>query len=188
MNEMKMENKQAPVKEPKQEEKKVEVPVTQQDKLEKIRGIMDDNDTPMVTTVHGEKLISRPMKLQEAEFDGTLWFVTTKDTAKYAEIKKDSRVNVAFCGKGHLSLSGTAELVEDLSLKKRLWNKWLGKFFELEYDDPQLTLIKVNPESAEYWENVGKVKSMLTSIKSIGGDKPSDEEVNASVVLTPEEK
>ena len=31
---------------------------------EKIRKLMDDNDTPMVTTVDGDKLISRPMKLQ----------------------------------------------------------------------------------------------------------------------------
>lgn len=52
----------------------MQVPVTTQDKLEKIRKLIENNDTPMVTTVHGDKLISRPMKLQEAEFDGTLWF------------------------------------------------------------------------------------------------------------------
>ena len=170
----------------KHEAPKVQVPVTTQDKLEKIRKLIEDNDTPMVTTVHGDKLISRPMKLQEAEFDGTLWFYTTKDTAKYAELQDDSRVNVAFSGKGHLSLSGNAELVTDLPLKKRLWNNWIGKFFDLEYDDPQVVLIKVNPESAEYWENVGKIKSVVSSIKSIRGDKRSEEEVNATIDLNPE--
>ena len=101
----------------------MQVPVTTQDKLEKIRKLIEDNDTPMVTIVHGDKLISRPMKLQEADFDGTLWFFTTRDTAKYAEPQEDARVNVAFAGKGHLSRSGNAEVVTDLPLKKRLWNK-----------------------------------------------------------------
>ncbi len=163
----------------------VETPVTQQDKLEKIRKIIESNDTPMMTTVAGSKLISRPVKLQEAEFDGTLWFVTTKDTAKFENIKNDSRVNVAFGDKNYLSVSGSAEVVEDLPYKKRLWNNWLTKFFDMEYDDPNVVLIKVNAESAEYWEKVGLVKSMITGIKSMGGaEKPSDEEVNAKVELT----
>lgn len=38
----------------------VETPVTQQDKLEKIRKIIESNDTPMMTTVAGSKLISPP--------------------------------------------------------------------------------------------------------------------------------
>ena len=44
----------------------------------------------------------------------------------------------------------------------------------------------MNPESAEYWKNVGKIKSVLTSIKSIRGDKRSEEEVNATIELNPE--
>lgn len=164
----------------------MQVPVTTYDKLEKIRKLIEDNDTPKVTTVHGHKLISRPMKLQEAEFDGTLWFFTARDTAKYAELQEDARVNAAFACKGHLSLSGNAEVVTDLPLKKRMWNKWIGKFLDLEHDDPQVVLIKVNPESAEYWENVGKIKSVLTSIKFIRGDKRSEEEVNATIELNPE--
>ena len=168
-------------------DKQVEEKVTYQDKLEKIRDIIDSNETCMVTTVSGEKLISRPMKLQEAEFDGTLWFVTTKDTAKFDELGADKRVNVAFNGKGQLSLSGYAELVEDLPLKKRLWNNWLGKFFEVEYDDPSLVLIKVVPESAEYWESMGRVKSIVETIKALRSDKTVETEANASVELSPPE-
>lgn len=164
-------------------DKNVEKPVTKQDKLETIRDILDDNDTPMVTTIHHDKLISRPMKMLEAEFDGTLWFATTKDTAKFDEIRQNPNVNVAFAGKGHLSLSGKAELVEDLEMKKRLWNRWMGKFFDLEYDDPNLILIRINPESAEYWEAMTKAKSILDTIKVIGGSKRSEEEMNSSVEL-----
>lgn len=163
----------------------VETPITQQDKLEKIRKIMEANDTPMLTTISGSKLISRPVKLQEAEFDGTLWFVTTKDSAKFDDIKKDARVNVAFGDKDYLSVSGTAEVVDDLPYKKRLWNGWLGKFFDMEYDNPNLVLIKVNAESAEYWEKVGLMKNLLTGIKTIGGaEKPPEEESHAKVELT----
>ncbi|HSK69025.1 MAG TPA: pyridoxamine 5'-phosphate oxidase family protein [Candidatus Limnocylindria bacterium] len=161
--------------------KETPAPLTRQDKLEKIRGIIESNDTAMITTVHEGKLMSRPMKLQEAEYDGTLWFVTKKDTAKYDEIRANPHVNVAFLGKGSVSLSGTAELVEDLALKKRLWNNWLGKFFDLEYDDPQLSLIKVIPESAEYWESVGKVKNVVNIVKAMRGDERAEERLNDSL-------
>lgn len=160
-------------------------PVTDQDKLEKIRGIIEDNETPMVTTVTNGKAMSRPMKVQEAEYNGTLWFFTTKDTAKYDEIKAESRVNVAFGDGDYLSISGQGEFVEDPGMKKRLWNKWAGDFFDIEYDDPNLVLLKVKAQSAEYWEGTGKIKSIINFVKSLGGDEKAEEEVNSSIELKP---
>ena len=165
----------------KKKKPEVKPPVTEQDKLEKIRNIMENSDTPMVTTVHEGKLVSRPLKLQEAEFDGTLWFFTLKDTAKYGEIKADPRVNAAFSGDGYLSLSGKGEFVEDPALKKRLWNNWVGKFFDLEYDDPKLVLLKVTALSAEYWESEGRIKNIVNMVKSLGGDEKAEEELNSSI-------
>lgn len=46
---------------------------------ELIKGI----ETAMLTTVSEEGLVSRPMKTQEAEFDGTLWFLTKRIAANF---------------------------------------------------------------------------------------------------------
>lgn len=57
-----------------------------QEEIETLRELIKDIDTAMLTTVTEEGLVSRPMKTQEVEFDGDLWFFTKKETAKYEEI------------------------------------------------------------------------------------------------------
>lgn len=49
-----------------------------QEELETVRELIKDIDTAMLTTVTEEGLVSRPMKTQEIEFDGDLWFFTKK--------------------------------------------------------------------------------------------------------------
>ena len=45
-----------------------------QDEMETLRELIKDVDTAMLTTVTEEGLVSRPMKTQDVEFDGDLWF------------------------------------------------------------------------------------------------------------------
>jgi general stress protein 26 len=70
-----------------------------QEELETLRELIKEVDTAMLTTVSEEGLVSRPMKTQEVEFDGDLWFFTKKETDKYEEILHDKDVNVAYAGK-----------------------------------------------------------------------------------------
>ena len=57
-----------------------------QEEMETLRELIKDIDTAMLTTVSDEGLVSRPMKTQEVEFDGDLWFFTKKETNKFKEI------------------------------------------------------------------------------------------------------
>ncbi len=113
-----------------------------QEEIETLRDLIKDIDTAMLTTATEEGLVSRPMKTQEVEFDGDLWFFTKKETNKYEEILHNQDVNVAYVGKSYVSVRGRAEIVEELDKKKELWSKV--------YDDPNIILIKVNVEAAEY--------------------------------------
>src|SRR5699024_4192409 len=89
-----------------------------QEEMKTLRELIKDVDTAMLTTLTDEGLISRPMKTQEVEFDGDLWFFTKKETDKYKEILHDKEVNVAYAGKSYVSVRGRAEIVEDLNKKK----------------------------------------------------------------------
>ncbi|RKJ18325.1 general stress protein, partial [Butyricicoccus sp. 1XD8-22] len=51
-----------------------------QDEIEILKELIKDIDIAMLTTATEEGLVSRPMKTQEVEFDGDLWFFTKKDT------------------------------------------------------------------------------------------------------------
>lgn len=154
--------------------------------VETVRDLIKDVETAMLTTVSENGLVSRPMKTQHIEFDGDLWFLTKKDTAKYDELLKDPRVNVAYAGKSYVSVSGTAQFIEDDARKKVLWNKLYEKILDTPYDDPNLVLIRVHAETAEYWESGSAVKMITHLLKKAvgkGSDPKSEPGLNETVDL-----
>ncbi|GEN81907.1 general stress protein [Sporosarcina luteola] len=154
-----------------------------QEELETLRGLIKNIDTAMLTTVSDEGLVSRPMKTQEVEFDGDLWFFTKKETDKYREILHEKDVNVAYVGKSYVSVRGRAEIVEDLNKKKELWSKAYEKIMQTTYDDPDVILIKIEAEAAEYWETGNLAKNIAFMYKRIRGKDAESTDVNETVEL-----
>lgn len=144
--------------------------------LEMVKSLIKDIEVAMMTTISDGKAVSRPMQTQETEFDGDLWFLTMKDTAKYKEISANPSVNLAYSGKSYVSISGTAEFSEDLERKKEYWNPIFDKLLETSYDDPNVVLIKVIPETAEYWETGNKLKAVKQLTKKLTGEKTLKDE------------
>ena len=58
-----------------------------QESIEKLKGLIEDIDFGMMTTMDGGMLRSRPMSTQAAEFGGELWFFTSDKTHKVDEIE-----------------------------------------------------------------------------------------------------
>lgn len=144
--------------------------------LSTLKDIMKDAKIVMLTTISKDgNLVSRPMQTQEIEFDGDLWFITLKDTTKYGEINANPNVNVTIVGNSYASISGVASFVDDLNRKKEFWNKLYEKMFKVSYDDPNLILIKVEAQHAEYWETGNTSKSVMNFFKKVVGDKDSVE-------------
>lgn len=136
--------------------------------IKTVNDLIKDIKVAMFTTISTDnKIISRPMQTQEVEFDGDLWFLTMKDTEKYDEIISNSNVNLAYAGKSYVSISGTAEFIEDAAKKKEYWNPVFDKMLDTSYDDPNVVLIKVDADSAEYWDSGNTVKSVKTFVKKL---------------------
>lgn len=133
----------------------------------KVRDLIKGERITMLTTVSADgRLTARPMANQQTEFDGDVWLIADASSAKVAEITADPRVNLAFAGKSYVSLSGTAEIVRDPAKNAELWNPFVAAWFESGPDDPAVVLIKVCPDSAEYWETASapvQVVKMLTA-------------------------
>jgi len=156
-------------------------PMNQENEFKILRDLIKGIEIAMLTTITEEGLVSRPMKTQEVEFDGDLWFFTKKDTSKYDEILHNQQVNVAYVGKSYVSVRGKTEIVEDLAKKKELWSKMYEKIMQTTYDDPNVILIKVNVEAAEYWEQDNFIKKMAYYYKRMTGQ--STESVNINETL-----
>ena len=123
-----------------------------EESIEKLKGLIEDIDFGMLTTMDGGKLRSRPMSTQQVEFDGDLWFFTSDKTHKVDEIEADNRVNIAYSKPDdnvYVSVSGTAAIVKDRAKIEELWNPILKAWFPEGLDDPTLCLLKVSVEEAE---------------------------------------
>ena len=80
-------------------------------------------------TADGDHL-SRPMAVQETEFDGDLRFSAYDDSDKARQIAGDPKVNVSFANDKKsewTSIAGTAELAHDRAKAEQLWTKPLEK-------------------------------------------------------------
>ncbi|BDH62845.1 general stress protein [Lysinibacillus sp. PLM2] len=154
-----------------------------QEEIETLRDLIKDIDIAMLTTATEEGLVSRPMKTQEVEFDGDLWFFTKKDTDKYDEILHDQHVNVAYVGNSYVSVRGRAEIVEDLNKKKELWSKVYDKIMQTTYDDPNVVLIKVKVEAAEYWDSGNFIKKVAYYYKRMTGQSSQSTDINETLEL-----
>ncbi|WP_214747827.1 MULTISPECIES: pyridoxamine 5'-phosphate oxidase family protein [unclassified Exiguobacterium] len=156
---------------------------TNQEAVETVKKLIDKIETAMLTTISAEGLVSRPMQTQDIEFDGDLWFLTSKETDKYQELLKNPSVNVAYVDKSYVSIRGTAELVEDIERKKELWSPRYEAYLGTTYEDPKVVLIKVNTEAAEYWETGNTTKSVKQVLKKVVG-KDDENEINETVDLS----
>jgi general stress protein 26 len=131
----------------------------------------------MLTTVEQDgKLHSRPMAMQDAEFDGDLWFFTSANTPKAWDVNRNHQVNVSFADQNKqtfISACGIASLVRDRKKIEELWKPTYAAFFPKGIDDPELALLKVSVHTAEYWDAPGSaVSRTFNLLKAIAKGDP----------------
>lgn len=142
---------------------------TRQKAIKDLRELIKDIHVAMLTTVSDEgQLRSRPMITARLEFDGMLWFFTLDNDGKADEIKERPRVNLAYADPGshrYVSVTGSATLVHDAKKAELLWTEELRDWFPVGPSDPDLALIQVDVEEAEYWDS--KVNRLASVVKGL---------------------
>ena len=127
----------------------------QNENVQKMRELIKDIRICMLSTTHEQgRTHSRPMYTQQAEFNGDLWFFTYADSNKIREVARHAEVNVSFSDDNEwVSASGPASAMKDQAKIDELWHEDLKAFFAKGKDDPNLTLLKITVEEAEYWDS-----------------------------------
>ncbi len=93
--------------------------------IEKLRDLMKSMKFCMLTTTSPDRYLrSRPMTLQQSEFDGYLWFFTGKDTNVVSDLNADPRLNASFSDGSatFVSVAGHASFTDDMAKKTELWS------------------------------------------------------------------
>ena len=122
----------------------------------------------LTTTTPEGKLTSRPMTLQEVEFDGDLWFFAERDSNPVQHVLASPQVNVGVgSGGSWVSLTGNARVVQDPAKKRELWNSAVEAWFPQGPDDDSVVLLKVEADSAEYWDSPGgRLATVFSFVKA----------------------
>lgn len=147
-----------------------------EDEQQQVADLVEKAKVALVTTVaENGSLVSRPLAVQQREFDGDLWFFTADPSPKTEQIRANNQVNVAFeAGNGWLSISGTASVTKDQAKIDELWNTAAEAWFEQGREDPAVALLRVHADTAEYWvSNTPRVIALAKYAKAaVTGGRP----------------
>ena len=153
---------------------------TQSNARELLWELVKDIQFAMFTTRADGRLRSRPMTTQNSEVDerSSLWFFMSRGSEAVNDIGADPVVNVAYADPGrdaYVSVSGEAAVVEDRAKKEQLWSKLAEAWFPDGADDPDLALVEVRIEDAEYWDvKESKVTQLFKMARAaVVSDPPS---------------
>ncbi|HEY4651391.1 MAG TPA: pyridoxamine 5'-phosphate oxidase family protein [Pontibacter sp.] len=154
----------------------------QKDDLQQLIDKIKNIDTAMMTTADEDgSLRSRPMRHMQVKEDGTIWFFTGHHSGKAQELKNDAHINLSYADTSdnlYVSVSGRASVTQDRAKIDELWNPAVKAWFPEGKDDPNIALIKVTIDKAEYWDSpnstmvqlYGMVKAAITGERPDGGE------------------
>lgn len=148
--------------------------------IAKIKELAEDIGTCMFCTeLSVRPFPTRPMALQEVDDKGNLWFISSATSNKNFEIQHDNDVQLLFAKNqdAHfLSVYGEAVIYKDKAHIDEVWSPVAKAWFEQGKDDPNVTVIKVMPTDAYYWDTkYGKMISFLKWAKGAITGKMDDD-------------
>lgn len=141
--------------------------LAQDEAIEKMQKLVNHNHVCLFTTqLTDTPLRTRPMGTQQVDDKGNFWFLSADDSDKNFELMEDNHVQLFYCNSSDaefMSVYGTASISRDRNKIDELWSPIAKFWFKDGKDDPRLTLIKVTPEEAYYWDT--KTSKMVAIIK-----------------------
>ena len=127
------------------------------EKLARLAALVRQMKVGMLTTIEPDgSLRSRPLETVEVDPEGRLWFFTQAHSPKSARAQAgDHQVALSYADprdEDFASISGTARVVRDEDKMRGLWSRDLERWFPSGLDEPDLALLEVRIDKAEYWD------------------------------------
>jgi general stress protein 26 len=107
------------------------------------------------------RLRSMPMITMQTECEGNIWFFTSLDSEKVDEIKRNNQVSLTYVDQKneiYVSIEGKAELVDNKEKMRELWKPVMEDWFTGGVESPNLGLLKIEMQQAEYWNGKNMIQ------------------------------
>jgi general stress protein 26 len=112
----------------------------------------------------GQHMRARPMAVRPARDEGAIYFLTDVDAPKADEIRQNQSICLALAdnrSQKYVSITGRTEIIDDRNRVEEIWSIYDNAFWP-DKSDPRIRILRVTPESAEFWEGAGMV---VTAVK-----------------------
>lgn len=151
------------------------------DAVQRLRALIERGAVAMVTATDRRFMpASRPLLTQALDDEGVLWFFVPSDGSLALDIESNPRVSATYSDplRGvYVSLSGYARLVYDPERIFGLWDMRVEPWFSQGPLDPRLSLLRVDVDHAEYWEERSRRRIRLLALAqaALGGETRAPE-------------
>jgi general stress protein 26 len=130
----------------------------------------------MFASWDGRELHARPMGAYVRREDNAVFFLADARRHKDAEIEQYGKVCLAFAdtgGQKYVSLAGHAEVTSDRGKIRELWGTPAKAWWDSP-DDPNIRVLKVTPQEAEFWDGPGTtIASIKMATAALTGHRPN---------------
>lgn len=129
----------------------------------------------MLVTRDGDRLRARPMSAYLERDNNAIYFLTDARRHKDDEIARNPGVNLSFAdasAQKYVSLTGTAVVSNDRAKIKELFSTPAKAWWD-SAEDPNIRVLKITPDDAEYWDSPGTVVSYVKmAAAAVTGTRP----------------
>ena len=156
------------------------------ERIKEFYALVDDIKLAMlVTQTPDGAIVSRAMQTQKRRPGVDLWFVTSTETEKVAELKAHPEVNVAYVDNGSrewVSVSGVATISQDRALIQQLyqadWKAWFpenGGAMDGSANDPRIVIVDIEANTVTYLKGTdSKPVAMFKVMRAMATGKTPD--------------
>ena len=154
--------------------------------IDRVWELMETVGFCMFSTWTGSRLRSRPMSASLSRTENVIRFLTDVRQHKDEEVREYPQVCLAFAdprNQKYVSISGQAQITNDRETIRSLWSLPAKAWWQ-NADDPNIRVITVRPEEAEWWDSPGTIVSYVSmAAAAITGSKPAVGEHQESAPL-----
>jgi general stress protein 26 len=155
--------------------------------IDRVWALIGDIPVAMVVTHEGQgqHMRARPMAMRPARAEGAIYFLTDVDAPKAEEIRSNESICLALAdnrNQKYVSITGHAEIIDDRERVKEIWSVY-DKAFWPDKNDPRIRVLRVTPESAEFWEGAGMVLTAVKLVAAIASGERMNVGANEKVEL-----
>lgn len=137
--------------------------------------LMEKIGFAMLVTRDGDVMRARPMSAFVERDANAIYFLTDARRHKDEEIAAHPQVNLAFADPGdqkYVSLTGIATVSNDRAKIRDLFSTPAKAWWD-SADDPNIRVLKVMPNDAEFWDSPGSLVSYVKmATAAVTGSRP----------------